>query len=223
MAVSRASIHLSGEGGGDEIKSYEELSQIGEQSKNSHLLNNVFMSKAFQHFWSRDYVTVVKLCEKQPPSNHKRILDVMRCFFEGIASMSLARHTNQLKWRIIGEKAVKNMAKLEMINEWTFGNKSKLLQAQLHYLDGHLNSAEVAYKASIVSAREHKFLHEEALAYELYGVFCMENKMVDKGVEQLNIALDKYRQWGAMKTAEGLQRFIDVHDLTTFRDLKIKV
>ena len=202
MAVFRASIHLSGEGGGGEIKSYEELSQIGEQSKNSYLLFNVFMSQIFQHFWSRDYVAVVKLCEKQPPSKCKRILEVMRCFFEGIASMSLARRTHQLKWRIVGEKAVENMAKLEMINKWNFEHRSKLLQAELHYLDGHLFSAEVAYKASIVSAREHKFLHEEALAYELYGIFCMENQMVDQGVEQLNIAIDKYKQWGTIKKAE---------------------
>jgi len=215
MAVFRASIHLSGEGGGDEIKSYEELSQIGEQSRNSRLLYNVFMSQIFQNFWSRDYVAVVKLCEKQPPSKYKHILEVMRCFFEGIASMSLARHTHQFKWRVIGEEAVKNMAKLEMINKWTFENKSKLLQAELHYLDGHLNSAEVAYKASIVSAREHKFLHEEALAYELYGIFCMENQMVDQGVEQLNIALDKYKEWGAMKKAEELQHFIDAYGIST--------
>ena len=65
MSVFRASIHLSGEGGGDEIKSYEELSQIGEQSEKSRLLYNAFMSQVFQNFWFRDYVVVVKLCEKQ--------------------------------------------------------------------------------------------------------------------------------------------------------------
>ena len=90
-----------------------------------------------------------------------------------------------------------------------------MLQAELHYLDGHLNLAEVAYKASIVSACEHKFLNEEALAYELYGVFCMENQMVDQGAEQLNIALDKYKQWGAIKKAEELQHFIDAYEIST--------
>ena len=81
MVGLRASIRMSGDDGGDEIESYEELSQIGEQSKKSRLLYNVFMSQIFLNFWSRDYVAVVKLCEKQSPSNYKHILEVIRCFY----------------------------------------------------------------------------------------------------------------------------------------------
>lgn len=59
--------------------------------------------------------------------------------------------------------------------------KSQLLSAELHYLNGDLGAAEIAYKKSIASAHSHKFLHEEALAYELYGVFLIENKFIDRG------------------------------------------
>ncbi|KAL7543123.1 hypothetical protein ACHAXR_012430 [Thalassiosira sp. AJA248-18] len=107
------------------------------------------------------------------------------------------------------------MSMLELNNQWNFEHKSKLLKAELHYLDGQLESAEDAYKASIESARDHKFIHEEALAHELFGIFCIENRIVDKGFEHLYIAVDKYKTWGAMKKAENLQHYIDMVYLTS--------
>ncbi|KAL7538263.1 hypothetical protein ACHAXR_008846 [Thalassiosira sp. AJA248-18] len=98
------------------------------------------------------------------------------------------------------------MAKWELNNPWNFENKSILLKAELLYLDGQLESAKDAYMASIKSARDHKFIHEEALAHELYGIFCIENRMVDEGFENLHIAVDKYKTWGAMKKADDLQQ-----------------
>ena len=86
--------------------------------------------------------------------------------------------------------------------EWC---KHLLLQAELHYTTGDLKSAETAYKASIQSAKMHQFLNDEALAYELYGIFCVENHMVNSGVNQLQVALSKYKEWGAMKKVEDLQ------------------
>lgn len=70
---------------------------------------------------------------------------------------------------------------------------------------------------SIKSAHEHKFIHDEALGYELYGIFCIENHRVDKGVNLLRTALSKYMQWGARKKAEDLQEFIDIVHLTTLK------
>ncbi|KAL7538350.1 hypothetical protein ACHAXR_011289 [Thalassiosira sp. AJA248-18] len=100
------------------------------------------------------------------------------------------------------------MSNLALVSEWNWLNKSLLLKAELHYLNGSYQSAENAYKASITSAREHKMINEEALANELYGIFCIENKMVDKGIEQLHTAVDKYKEWGANKKADDLQLFI---------------
>eukprot|EP00581_Thalassiosira_minuscula_P030220 CAMPEP_0183766210 /NCGR_PEP_ID=MMETSP0739-20130205/11423_1 /TAXON_ID=385413 /ORGANISM="Thalassiosira miniscula, Strain CCMP1093" /LENGTH=104 /DNA_ID=CAMNT_0026004973 /DNA_START=138 /DNA_END=449 /DNA_ORIENTATION=+ len=104
------------------------------------------------------------------------------------------------------------MAKFESHSEWNFGNKSKLLHAELHYLNGKMECADDAYIASIMLAQRHKFLHEEALAYELYGLFCVENQMVDKGVRQLLKAHDKYKEWGALKKCDDLQNLIDLID-----------
>mgnify|MGYP000252059187 CR=1 FL=1 len=41
----------------------------------------------------------------------------------------------------------------------------------------NLQRLHTIYNASIKSAREHKFIHEEALAYELYGIFYVNSGM----------------------------------------------
>ncbi len=209
MAVYRGPIALSGRLDSDGIKSYAELEQIGKETNNSLLLFHNSMSQICVSFWFRDYVNVVKLCQKFPTSGFKRILHVVRSFYEGIAALQLARKTNELKLRSVGVEALENLSKLALVNIWTWKNKADLLRAELHYVDGNLALADAQYNASIEAAKRHQFQHEEALARELYGIFCCECKMIVKGMEQLNMAVEQYRNWGAFKKADDLQLFIE--------------
>ena len=93
---------------------------------------------------------------------------------------------------------------------WNFENKLSLLQAELHYLNGCLEIAELSYQAAIVSAHDHKFFHEEALARELYGIFLLENKMAEKGMEELQMAINQYKKWGAMRKVDDLKDFMEL-------------
>ena len=177
MSTYQTLVRVSGKGNIEELMTFEELQEIGEKSSNNLLLHVVFISQICVHFWFRDYRALMKLCAKHPAPNHKRILDTMRCFWEGTAALNLARQqANEPKYREIGEKAVKDMAKFEQLNKWTWENKFLLLQAELHYLNQDLRAAEDAYLASIKSAKAHKFIHEEAMANELFGIFCIENR-----------------------------------------------
>ena len=205
------------------MKKRIELDAIGVATNSAFLVWQNFMCRMSTHFWMRDYVEVAKLSEKHsethPSSQQKRILQIFRTFHEGIAYLNLARDTKQAKWRIMGQKAVVTLSQHEnTMCKFNFENKSKLLQAELHYLDGDLISAETAYKASIKSAG---FIHEQALAYELYGIFCVENNMVDEGSKQLCIAVDKYKEWGAVKKADEVQLFIDLVDPIYLHKLKL--
>ncbi len=85
-----------------------------------------------------------------------------------------------------------------------------MLQAELHYLNEELEQAVTAYTAAINSARQHKFIHEEALAFELYGTFLVETKELDRGYAQLEVSLQKYIEWGAFKKADDLRKFMKV-------------
>ena len=109
----------------------------------------------------------------------------------------------------MGEKALEEMSKWERSSSWNFSHKTMLLHAEVHYTDGDIQSAERSYEASIKAARDHRFLHHEALAYELHGVFCVENGMRDKGTTQLRAAIDRYRKWGALEVAKRVQLLVD--------------
>jgi len=211
MSTFRPCIHLRGrENDAIVIKSYEELDQIGKSSNSNFLLERNFMSKQIEFFFDRDYTKVMNLSEKLPPINRKDPLMVTRLMYEGVASLTLARQTNQVKWRNKGEDCLEKLSKWLGISEWNFAHNFYLVQAEWSYLNGNLNAAEAAYNASILSAHNHHFLHEEALAYELYSIFCFQNQMIDIGVEQLRMALEKYKQWGAIKKVGKLQLLMEM-------------
>ena len=162
-------MQLSGQDDTD-VKSFDE---VGKESNNTLLLFIVIIGQMCVNFWFRDYTAIMKLCEKHPAPTAKRFLSTMRCcLLEGIAALNLAcQQPHEPKYRVIGEKAVKDMSKFEQINRWTFENKSLLLQAELHYLNQDYKAARNAFIASIKSAKDHKFMNEEAMANELFGVF----------------------------------------------------
>jgi len=212
MAFLDTISHLSGkscDSFGVEVKSFGELDRIAEETNNALLSWQSFYCQLIVLFWMRQFIDLVELSQKYGPLQGKRLAEVYRDFYEGIAHLSLACDTRQPKWRSLGEEAVTKVLQLENLSKWNHENKSKLLQAELHYVDGDLESAETNYKAAIRSAREHKFESEEALAHELYGIFCVENKMVDEGIKQLLTAVDLYKEWGGMGKANEVQLYVD--------------
>ena len=75
--------------------------------------------------------------------------------------------------------------------------------------------AESSYEASILSAREHRFYQEEALALELYGVYLVETNRPKKGLEQLETAVTKYNHWGCTTKVRDVKDFIECITATT--------
>ena len=200
-----------------EVKSFDDLDEIGERTNSVTLVFHNFMSRLALQFWTRDYKQVAFLSrthsEKHPSMQQNRLLNAYRIFYEGIAHLNLARDTKQVKWKLLGKNAVTRISKIATVSKWNVEHKLNLLQAELHYLEGDLRSAEAAYTASIRFAHERKYNSEEALAHELYGYFCVENHMTNKGLEQLHIALGTYRQWGATIKVTELQLFVKMINL----------
>jgi len=139
------------------------------------------------------------------------------------AALNLARDTKQRKWREIGEKAVQSITQWAQYSSWNFENKQLLLQAELHYLNGRHMMAELVYALSITSAREHKFLGEEAMSNELFGIYLVENDKVDCGIQQLEMSYKKYMQWGAFNKARAVEALIDGVQIIRCRIFSTKV
>ena len=77
-------------------------------------------------------------------------------------------------------------------------------------MTNRIDMADISYQAAVVSAHDHRFLNEEALAEELYGMFLIENKKVGKGLKRLQNATFKYRKWGANRKADDVEAFMNL-------------
>jgi len=215
VAYYNAIFHLSG-GANPEIetKTFDELTEIGKATDSLYLVWQSFICKLAELFYMRDYLAVVKLCNLYPSPEQKRLLHSYRTFYEGLACLSLARNTKQSKWKSIGEQAVADMKKFALLCPFNFNSRYCLLQAELAYSEGSLDEAKVLYEAAIEAAQEHGFLNDEAMSYELYGIFLAENKMAEKGLDQLRAALEKYKEWGAMRKVDALHLLVNNVELS---------
>jgi len=204
-----------------EIKTNIQLCEMAKMMKNHLLLGHVNLSMMLVHFYRREYMSVLELHALHEAEGVKQIVDFFRVFIAGISAMSLARDTaaQGSKMQDMGEKSTKIMTQLCHHSSWNFENKLHLLQAELHYLNEDIVAANTSYTDSIASARAHKFLHEEALACELHGIFLIENKLVDMGLEQLKMSACKYTEWGADMKVKDVISLIELVEDTSTSDI----
>jgi len=79
-----------------------------------------------------------------------------------------------------------------------------LLEAEYSFAIGDLEAAVNCYYASILSAGCHRFIHEQALAYELAGLFHLNSGKKDLSDELLKQSVACYQAWGACAKAATL-------------------
>ena len=120
---------------------------------------------------------------------------------KGPSPISQALKTcDQLKWMISH-------------SEWNFENKYLLLQAECQYTKGELEKASASYKASIQSAKQHKFVNEHAFACELAGYFYKDQGDEMIAMDMFKQAYLAYMQWGAIGKAKLLQESTGIKDV----------
>jgi len=174
-------------------------------TKNTSVLQLFYYHRFIQSFAVRDFETALNYCEEYDKLGSgiiARITDVATVFFSGVIGFVLARKSKQDGMLDIGEhRRMQLQMWADHGSKWNAENKALLLQAEKYYTTGNLDQAKASYEASVKSAREHKFINEEALAYELYGIFRVETGHLENGKELLRKAQSLYAEWGAMKKA----------------------
>jgi hypothetical protein len=93
-------------------------------------------------------------------------------------------------------------------SSWNFENKMLLLEAERMHTLGIYDRAATLYEAAIRSAREHKFIHEEAIASELAGILFCERRLHEKALNFLMHSAQSYRKWGALAVAKRVDTFV---------------
>jgi len=175
-------------------------------TKNSAIIQTIQYHRLYKAFWFRDYDFVMECCRLYETytqtTNIVRINDIFTALFWSLSSLIISRRRERREMVAEGEKVLLKMQHWEKSCKWNAENKVLLLKAEIHYSKGEREKAKTAYEKSIQSANEHKFIHEEALANELFGIFCVEEGDPDKGNKLLENAQQLYERWGAKKKAE---------------------
>ena len=83
-----------------------------------------------------------------------------------------------------------------------------LLEAESMLTMGDIDKAEPLYDSAIRSAHDHKFIHEEAIASELAGMFYYERGLRHKSYSCLLHSVDCYEKWGAHAVVRRVKNFI---------------
>lgn len=136
---------------------------------------------------------------------------LMGYFFEGLASFQLARRTGSNKSSTWIKRGQSVLAKMQCWSEhslWNWMNKMLLLEAETMSLSGEFDRAGPLYDSAIQSARDHNFIHEEAIASELAGTFYYERGLRQKSYSCLMHSVKCYEKWGADAIARRVKSYI---------------
>jgi PAS domain S-box-containing protein len=90
-----------------------------------------------------------------------------------------------------------------------FGYRRALIAAELARIEGRDGDAELGYDVAIAAAREHGFVHGEAIAWEVASRFYRSRRRSTIGDACLRAARAAYARWGAAGKVRELDALLD--------------
>ena len=126
-------------------------------------------------------------------------------FYLGLASFRIYRETREELW---AQRAKKLIERFQSWNEqgskWNFKHKLELMEAEEAYSNGDFGSAQVLYDEAVSTAKQHKFIQDEALANELAAKFHFATGNKSISLEYFIEAHEKYYTWNAYAKVKAL-------------------
>jgi len=143
----------------------------------------------------------------------------MGIFLEGLACFMLSHmcpvikatiargEVSETKTKLIerGQSVLTRIRSLAEHSSWNWENKVLLLEAMEMHTMGNLDAAGPLYTSSIRSAREHKFIHEEAVASELAGEYSYEQGNHSDAYALFMHSIKCFKEWGADAVAKRVE------------------
>jgi len=188
---------------------------------NLQLIESVHLTHFLSAFWMGDFVMAlesVKLIAALPSSKMPKIHTIYYTFYRGIVSYRLFREGNGEHFLTEGDEILRTVQTWRQKCEHV-ENKLLLLQAEYFASQCSRNLAQEKYEASIRSARDHGFVHEQGLAHECMGKYFSSIIQIPEAQHCFRRAYDCYMQWGAFGKAEQIQRdnWLDQAHVNSYR------
>ena len=176
-----------------------------------HQLVRAYLLHRLDDLQSLDMVNISDdIAQKKHPL---RPLFLFGIFYEGLASFLLARQTTReserSRWIEKGENVLTKIRFWNEHSSWNWESKKVLLEAErMHTLIGSSDQASLLYEKAIHSAREHKFINDEAIASELAGMYFCQQGLHVECLGLLLHSIQSYKTWGATAVAKRVETFI---------------
>eukprot|EP00985_Skeletonema_marinoi_P019265 scaffold10976_cov95-Skeletonema_marinoi.AAC.1 len=183
-------------------------------ASNNSVLKTFCFRKAYISFMFRSYDDakeyVLKFfdCRENAWAN-LMVTHVYHALYTGLISFWVARESRAIDaqyqyWIAMGNESKLTLKRWVQSSPWTFENKWYLLEAEESFSHNDYEAAKSFYKQAISSAKLHKFVHEEALAYELAAYFHLELGEMEQSMEYFLAAHERYHEWGAFGKCSSL-------------------
>jgi PAS domain S-box-containing protein len=163
---------------------------------------------AMVRFIGGDFEGALQAAEKFSPLPGL-FYNVWHAFYRALALIALARAGSVSERQKFLERLDSDrrfVAKLAQHCPANHAHRDKLLRAELAALGGDLTASVPLYDAAAAEAREHGFLHEQALSYELASNALREHGFMTAAELYLNEARRAYRSFGAEGKVRELER-----------------
>eukprot|EP00985_Skeletonema_marinoi_P001771 scaffold703_cov184-Skeletonema_marinoi.AAC.1 len=183
-------------------------------ASNNSVLKTFYFRKAYISFMFRSYddakehVSKFYDCRENAWAN-LMVTHIYPALHTGLISFWVARKSRDAQcWFARGNECKMTLKRWAESSQWTFENKWYLLEAEESFSHNDYEAAKSFYKQAISSAKLHKFVHEEALAYELAAYFYLELGETEQSIEYFLAAHERYHEWGAFGKCNSLFEFV---------------
>lgn len=126
-------------------------------------------------------------------------------FYSCLTALALAREEGKAKHKEVIFETLDKMQEWAALAPWNCENKLTLMKAEYAFLEGDELLAVRLYDCAVDLAVKHRFVHEQALALERYGVFHLEMGNPAIAFDLLTRARDCYNRWGAVSKASHIE------------------
>jgi len=176
--------------------------------KHRQVLEIIYSRRFFSAFWFGEFAEANKWYDQSltfPSMKMPKIQLIYHTFYRGIIAYQMYRDGEGEEWLDEGKKALDRMEVWsKKASKAIFENKLYLLEAEHYASNCNIVAAKESYELSAKSARDHGVVHEQGLAYELYGKFLSSVSELDAS-DWFERAHGCYIQWGAAAKAAQLR------------------
>lgn len=151
---------------------------------------------------------MLRLIDKMVHLRFGFVAEVDQCFYAVLTLAALADRTPSEKASLVVEMK-SHAGRLSLWAEScpvNFAHKHAMVVAEIARVEGRDADAARLFDHAIESAARAGFMHDEALAYELGGRFCLQRGATRVAGLYLGAALDVYASWGASAKVVTLQK-----------------